>query len=189
MWPPKTTTNGPAAVSQEKDISLDTKRQEGYKSGYYNKDYTRQLDNYKKDYQKPYGNGYNNNYNRYGGYRRPYNNYSGGYNRGYNNYRGYNGGYSRGYRGNYNRGYSYNRGYGRGGYNSGYYRNNTYNYNTQTGEVKEPKDYRCPSCKNLHKISSFCPNTGSMVVNENQLSLNYEGSRQTLPTRTLQRYE
>jgi hypothetical protein len=185
-WPPKQTTTqkGPAAISQEKEISLDAKKSETYKQGYYNKEYQKPYGEYQRDYTKTYGERYSNNYPQYGGYRRPY--YRGG---GYYGNRGYSRGYNRGYNRNYN---NYNRGYGYGrrGYNSGYYnRGSYYDYKTNTKETKEPKDYRCPSCKALHKISTFCPNTGSMVVNENQLSLNYEGSRQSLPTRTLQRFE
>ena len=176
----KTPTTGPTQVSPAKDIDLRPKTN-NYNNQYQGNQYQN------KPYQKSYNNTYGN--KSYGGYKRPYNN---NYRGGYRNYRG---SYNRGYNNNY-----YRRGYSRGYNNNGYrgnYRNNnyrggnsnSYNYDTKTNEIRTPRDYRCPSCKNLHKISSFCPNTGKMVVNENQLSLNYEGSHQALPMRTLQRFD
>jgi hypothetical protein len=172
------TKEGPKQISGPREITLkDNNRQTPFE--YKNKWQGKTDEN--NTQKRPYYNNYNNGYRRgysgytgysgYSGYRKPYyNNY---YNKGY---RGYNRGYSRGYRNNYRGGY--NNYYGRKGYNNG--------MTSNTGDTNAPKDYRCPSCKNLHKVSTFCPNTGSMVIDNNQLALNYQGSRSDLPVRALQ---
>jgi hypothetical protein len=162
------TKDGPKQISGPQELSFkDNIKQAPFE--YKNRGQGKRDDDQTKQY--PYRNNY---YNKgYSGYRKPYyNNY---YNKGY---RGYNrGGYYRGYRGN---GYRSNYGnyYGRGGYNN--------RYKSNTGDRNQPKDYRCPSCKNLHKVSTFCPNTGGMIIDNNQLALNYQGSHSDLPVRALQ---
>jgi len=168
---PKKTDKGPALLNPPKDNQTQSKQGT---LNYHEEKLQGKYPFYNKDYNKTYTNNYNrggyNNYNnrgyRYNGYKKP----SYGY-----NYR------KRGY------GYNNNRGYRRGynnyrGYNNRYKYNGNYKYEAKE---KTPKDFTCPGCKTTHKISNFCPNTGAQVIDKNQLALNYQGSQQGLPMRTL----
>ena len=67
-------------------------------------------------------------------------------------------------------------------YHRQYWDEKRYQRRQETEEEKRErlKIYYCPSCKKQHKITNFCPQTGAMVVDEQQLALNWEDSHRSL---------
>ena len=104
----------------------------------------------------------------------------GNYKRSYSNDRNYQRNRSNSpsrYDDNYRRGGGYRRGNYRGNYRRNYNRNET-----PEERIERLKTHFCPDCKKVHKITSFCPNTGAPTAmsSGNQRALNYEGSPGTL---------